>query len=80
VQKVLEMPDGAALVLSVAKYYAPDGKAIQDAAVTPNIVVASEEDFLDTDTTPQQAEPQKKANKPDEQLDRAIEVLKNKSS
>ena len=80
VQKVLEMPDGAALVLSVAKYYAPDGKAIQDAAVTPNIVVASEEDFLDTDTTPQQPEPQKKTNKPDEQLDRAIEVLKNKSS
>lgn len=81
VQKVLEMPDGAALVLSVAKYYAPDGKAIQDAAVTPNIVVASEEDFIDSDnTTPEQAEPQKKANKPDEQLDRAIEVLKNKSS
>ena len=80
VQKVLEMPDGAALVLSVAKYYAPDGKAIQDAAVTPNIVVASEEDFVDTDTTPQQPEPQKKTNKPDEQLDRAIEVLKNKSS
>src|SRR4029077_4968620 len=44
VQKVIEIPDGSALILSVAKYYTPSGKAIQDNAVTPNILVASDED------------------------------------
>src|SRR2546428_5360775 len=36
VQKVIELPDGSALILSVAKYYSPNGKAIQDAAVSPH--------------------------------------------
>src|SRR5271165_2084408 len=40
VQKVIEMPDNSALILSVAKYYSPSGKAIQDAAVIPNVLVA----------------------------------------
>src|SRR5947207_9186766 len=40
IQKVLEVSDGSALILSIAKYYTPGGKAIQDAAITPNIVVA----------------------------------------
>ena len=40
VQKTMELPDGAALILSVAKYASPLGKKIQDEAVTPNIVVA----------------------------------------
>src|SRR4051794_12389309 len=44
VQKLIEMPDGAALMLSIAKYYSPSGKAIQDTAVTPNIVVADVDD------------------------------------
>src|SRR5205807_3878067 len=37
VQKTIELPDGSALMLSIAKYYSPSGKAIQDSAVTPNI-------------------------------------------
>ena len=40
IQKVIDVPDGSALILSVAKYYTPNGKAIQDTAITPNIVVA----------------------------------------
>ena len=40
VQKLIEMPDNSALILSVAKYYSPSGKAIQDAAVTPNVLIA----------------------------------------
>ena len=40
VQKLIEMPDNSALILSIAKYYSPSGKAIQDAAVTPNVMVA----------------------------------------
>ncbi len=81
IQKVIDMPDGSALILSVAKYYSPSGKAIQDTAVTPNILVADNNDeFIapDEDEGPQdQAQQEKqKANQPDDQLDRAIQVLK----
>ena len=81
VQKLLDLPDGSALILTVAKYYSPSGKAIQDTAITPNILVADkEDDFVlpdeDEDSAP---EPLKKKdnNGPDEQLRRAIQVLKN---
>jgi len=83
VQKLIDMPDGAALILSVAKYYSPSGKAIQDVAVTPNVVVADAEDDSGSpddeqpsaapDTQNQKAKPQT-----DDQLDKAIEVLKNR--
>src|SRR5579872_7090400 len=43
-QKLIDLPDGSALILSVAKYYSPSGKAIQDNAVTPNVMVASNDD------------------------------------
>jgi len=48
VQKTIDLPDGSALILSIAKYALPDGKKIQDDAVSPNIVVASNQDFGDT--------------------------------
>ncbi len=84
VQKVIEIPDGSALILSVAKYYTPNGKAIQDSAITPNILVAdTQDDFLvpDDDETPQPDQELKKSERTpdkDEQLRRAIEVLKNR--
>jgi carboxyl-terminal processing protease len=37
VRRAIKMDDGGALILSVAKYYAPGGKAIQDTGVTPNV-------------------------------------------
>jgi len=83
VQKLIEIPDGSALILSVAKYYTPAGKAIEDASVTPNIVVADQdEDFgVDEEGNPKDnEEPKNAAPKPDEQLLRAVEVLKNRPS
>src|SRR6201997_1618574 len=50
VQKTIDLPDGGALILSVAKYYSPSGKAIQDTAITPNVVVA---DALDDSISPE---------------------------
>ncbi len=82
IQKVIDMPDGSALVLSVAKYYSPSGKAVQDTAVTPNILVAdANDDFIAPDEDENapddaQKDKQEKANQPDDQLNRAIEVLK----
>jgi carboxyl-terminal processing protease len=85
IQKVIDMPDGSALVLSVAKYYSPSGKAIQDTAVTPNILVADAgDDFItpeDDENAPDAAQQEKdKANQPDDQLNRAIQVLKSQGT
>ena len=82
IQKVIELPDGAALMLSVAKYYSPSGKAIQDTAITPNILVAdSTDDYLvpdeDENTQPDEKQEREKKVTPDDQLKRAIDVLKN---
>ena len=80
IQKLIELPDNSALILSVAKYYSPSGKAIQDSAVTPNILVADNlDDLTGPDDDTDNAQPEvSKTNQPDEQLRRAIEVLKNK--
>ena len=36
----ITMDDGSAIILSIAKYYSPDGKSIQDNGVTPEDLVA----------------------------------------
>jgi carboxyl-terminal processing protease len=82
VQKLIEVPDGSALILSVAKYYTSNGKVIQDTGITPNILVASNDDIAaisDDDDSATNDEPQKVQPKEDEQLRRAIEVLKTKA-
>jgi len=84
VQKVIEIADGSALILTVAKYYTPGGKAIQDTAVTPNILVADadEADLVlpddDQDNGADQEFRKEERQKQDEQLRRSIQVLKNK--
>jgi carboxyl-terminal processing protease len=40
IRKAVTLNDGSAVILSVAKYYSPDGKSIQDNGVTPNILQA----------------------------------------
>jgi carboxyl-terminal processing protease len=81
VQKVIELPDDSALILSVAKYYSPGGKAIQDAAVTPNVLVAETDDDAGLPDDDQSA-PEEKAAPPkspqDDQLNKALEILENR--
>jgi carboxyl-terminal processing protease len=82
VQKLIEVPDGSALILSVAKYYTSNGKVIQDTGITPNVLVAANDDILavsDDDDSSTPDEPQKTQPKEDDQLRRAIEVLKAKA-
>jgi carboxyl-terminal processing protease len=84
VQKLIEMQDNSALILSVAKYYTPSGKAIQDAAVTPNVLIADNTDddggLPDEDQAapPNEKKEVKPKNQTDEQLNKALEVLKNR--
>ncbi len=90
VQKLIEMPDNSALILSVAKYYSPSGKAIQDAAVTPNVLIADvaeddgglpdEDAATTTGDKPTDKKEEKPKNQIDEQLNKALEVLKNRES
>jgi carboxyl-terminal processing protease len=83
IQKVIEMQDGSALILSVAKYYTPEGKAIQDTAVTPNVIVADNDDdgLLPDEDQPSAPEQEKRARpQQDDQLQKAIQVLKNRET
>ena len=95
-QKTFELPDGAALILSVAKYESPSGKKLQDDGVTPDVLVAS---VLDDGTGADSAAPAATtaptvtgtpaatpvpAKKPsiqvDEQLNKALDILKSKAA
>ncbi len=85
VQKTIDLPDGGAVILSVAKYYSPSGKAIQETAVTPNVLVADETDNAISDDDDQEpAAPEQPEAKPkntqDDQLQKAVEVLKSRAS
>lgn len=75
VRKAINLDDGSAVILSVAKYYSPAGKAIQDTGVTPSVPVVETDAIPDTDddTTPAVAP----APKPTEDvlLKKAIEVV-----
>jgi carboxyl-terminal processing protease len=71
VQKTIELPDGAALLLTVAKYQGPGGKKIQDEAVTPTVAVGHPIEDEDEDTAP---------TKGDEPLDKALQLLKAKAA
>jgi carboxyl-terminal processing protease len=83
VTKLIEVEDGSAVILSIAKYYTPSGKAIQDTSITPNVVVADptvadladpDGDDNDNDGKPDS----KQQQRADEQLQKAISVLKAK--
>src|SRR6202161_958440 len=84
VQKTIDLPDGGALILSVAKYYSPSGKAFQEAAVTPNVLVADDTDTVISEDEDQEPAAAVTETKPkaaqDDQLHKAIEVLKSRAS
>jgi carboxyl-terminal processing protease len=70
VQKTIELPDGGALLLTVAKYEGPAGKKIQDVAVTPTVTVGPPDEEQDEEAPPA---------KGDEPLNKALELLKAKN-
>lgn len=77
-RQAISMDDGGAIILSVAKYYSPGGKAIQDNGVVPNVQVAEAEPL---ELEPEEAQPAPEQQAPpakpgeDQLLKRAIEVL-----
>lgn len=70
VQKTIDLPSGAALLLTVAKYESPSGNKIQDNAVTPTVTVQQ----------PSEEEEQTQTPKTDDTLNKAVELLKAKTA
>ena len=91
-QKTFDLPDGGAVILSIAKYASPSGKQFEDDAVTPGTVVASNKDLFEDDDSDDEAlattsptEPAKSPVKkspppPDDQLNKALDMLKAKAA
>lgn len=78
VRKAITMEDGAAVILSVAKYYGPNGKAIQDTGVTPSVPQAELEPTVEGDDQEAiAAEADKKKSGEDPVLKKGLEVLTN---
>ena len=79
IRKAITLDDGAAVILSVAKFYSPSGKAIQDTGVTPTVLVTDAEAVVETDEgADAQAQPAPDQPKKDEEdvlLKKAVEVL-----
>jgi carboxyl-terminal processing protease len=86
VQTIFPLNDGSALKLTVAKYYTPSHKVIHEHGITPDILVpitdAEEAALLgrdeggDLDAPADQPPAAAAAGLPDEQLDRAEDLLK----
>jgi carboxyl-terminal processing protease len=77
IRKAITMDDGSAVILSVAKYYTPSGKAIQDVHVTPNVLQAETSAIVENDddsANPQPVQPAKPGE--DEILKHGFESVK----
>jgi carboxyl-terminal processing protease len=81
-RRAITMDDGAAIILSVAKYYTPDGKSIQDNGVMPGTQVAEADLAPDVDENgeplPEQEQkpPVQKKLEDDPLVKKALEILK----
>ena len=83
VRTPISMDDGSAIILSVAKYYSPNGKAIQDTGVVPGTPVAEADVQVEYDdngepiplTPEQQQQQQKKKVEDDPVVKKALDVL-----
>ncbi|MFB3776557.1 MAG: S41 family peptidase [Bryobacteraceae bacterium] len=78
VRRAITLDDGGALILSVAKYYSPLGKAIQDTGVVPSVPYVESEPYaeVDEDAERQPLAPRPQVRPEDDGLvKKAVEVL-----
>ena len=82
IQKVIPLDDGSALILSVAKYFTPSGKEIQENGITPNVLVEEEHELVPLAGPGAAPAPPPEPTKPsdDVPLKRAIELLAGQES
>ncbi len=89
-QKTFDLPDGGAVILSVAKYASPSGKTFESEGITPSVPVAS--NLSDERAAAEDADAEGAVGHPsatptpvkkggvqvDDQLNKALEILKGK--
>lgn len=80
VQTVVELEDGSALKLTVARYFTPKHRSIQERGITPDVVVAATPDAPAGEPTSSPAAPRTgppaEVGSADAQLDRAVDLLR----
>jgi carboxyl-terminal processing protease len=79
-RKTIQMDDGGAVILSIAKYYSPSGKAIQDTGVVPSVQLTENDNSpeLDQDGNPIPGTAPK--NTEDNLLKQSIDLVTGKTS
>jgi carboxyl-terminal processing protease len=79
-QKPIPVGDGSVLLLSVAKYYGPDGKAIDDNGITPSVVQGAGPASAGMEGEEEMENTEQFGGKDDLQLRKAIEILTHPSA
>lgn len=71
VQNLYKIPDGSGVKITIQKYYTPNGVCIQGTGITPDYIVDDNTDYANVLLIPQGE---------DAQLDKAIEVINEKTA
>lgn len=79
-RKTIQMDDGGAVILSVAKYYSPAGKAIQDSGVTPTVQLAENDNAPDYDQDGNPIPGTAPKNNEDNLLKQSIDLVTGKTT
>ena len=79
-RKTIQMDDGGAVILSVAKYYSPSGKAIQDTGVVPTVALAENDNSPEVDQDGNPVPGSEVKNPEDNLLKRSIELVTGKTT
>ncbi len=90
-QKTFDLPDGGAVILTIAKYASPSGKSFESEGLTPAVLVASSlgddqtadeggDDATAGHGTAAPSTGKKSSVQVDDQLNKALEILKGKAA
>lgn len=79
-RKTIQMDDGGAVILSVAKYYSPSGKAIQDTGVVPTVALAENDATPDVDQDGNPIPGTETKSTEDNLLKRSIDLVTGKTT
>ncbi len=79
-RKTIQMDDGGAVILSVAKYYSPSGKAIQDTGVVPTVQLAENDNSPEYDQDGNPVPGTAPKNTEDNLLKQSIELVTGKTT
>ena len=79
-RKTIQMDDGGAVILSVAKYYSPSGKAIQDTGVVPTVALAENDTTQDVDADGNPLPGTETKSTDDNLLKRSIDLVTGKTT